>query len=115
MQQDITVIRGTTNEFDIKIVDDSGNSYELTDGETLRFGVKRNSSCNTYEIVKNLTSADQDSESGTYRVKITPEDTADLNCGTYCYDAGVQSGDDYFNIIECSHFTVAHNITTKEA
>lgn len=32
----------------------------------------------------------------------------------YCYDVGMQSGDDYYNVIPCSDFIVAHAVTKRE-
>lgn len=113
MDQDIKIIRGTTNEFDILITDDKGEPYALTEGETLRFGVKRNGSCSSYDIKKELISSDRDAETGAYRVKIQPDDTINLSCGIYYYDVGIQSGTEYYNIIEYSRFIILYNVTAK--
>lgn len=112
MKQDIEIIRGTTNTFNIEVKDADGAAYALAGGEKLVFGVKANKSNTAYDIVKILTSENANPSSG-YELELCPEDTANLPCGRYCYDIGLQSGTDYYNIIECSHFIIAHNITSK--
>ena len=110
---DISIVRGTTNTLNVTLKDPDGGAYVLADGEVLRFGVKCSHADREYLIRKDLTSADY--KNGVYPVTLRPEDTASLPCCGYCYDVGVQSGEDYYNVIECSTLTVARNITSKEA
>lgn len=113
MKQDIEIIRGTTNTFNIEVKDADGAAYALAGGEKLVFGVKANKQQAECDIVKTLTASDV-TDSGAYALKLNPEDTADLPCGHYCYDVGLASGSDYYSVIECSRFVITHSITDKE-
>lgn len=108
----ISIIRGTSNTFNITLQDPEGQPYFLAAGEVLRFGVKTRHTEESYIIEKELTA--EDLKNGVYPVKLLPEDTAGLCCYSYCYDVGVQSGDDYWIVIPCSPFVVEHNITQRE-
>lgn len=107
----ISIIRGMTNTFNITLTDPEGNPYFLGDGEVLRFGIKRNTAERQCCIRKELTAADL--KNGVYPIKLTPEDTAGLPCGGYCYDAGVQIGEDYYIVIPCSRLEITSNVTKK--
>lgn len=111
MKQDIAIIRGTTNTFSISISDASGNPYVLQSGDTIRFGVKSFQNNATYDISKTLTSASRVGD--VYQFTISASDTINLACGGYFYDIGLQNSNGYFNIIECSNFTISQNITKE--
>lgn len=113
MKQDIEIIRGTTNTFNIEVKDADGAAYTLSSGEKLVFGVKANKQQADCDILKTLTANDI-TDSGAYALKLSPEDTADLPCGHYCYDVGLVSGEDYYCVIDCSRFVIKHSITDKE-
>lgn len=114
MSKSIKIIRGTTNTFDIVLQDENGAFYRLQEGETLRFGVKVSALWDEYKLLKTLT-ADNLNEAGTaYTLILDPADTEGLSFMTYCYDVGLQVGNDYYNVIPCSDFVVAHNITERE-
>lgn len=115
MKQNISIVRGRTQTFNIAVTDANGEAYTLESEEKLIFGVKKNYYDVSYLIEKKLTSANATTDAGVYALKILPEDTKDLACGEYCYDVGLQSGSDYYSVIECSHFKVEHNVTGKEA
>lgn len=111
----ITVERGKSYGFALEITDeDTGEQYALQSGETLRFGVKARTGDPNYLILKEDTSADAD-EDGRYPIFINPTDTINLPTGTYHYDVGLQSGDDYWPIINWSDFVIGPNATTKGA
>ena len=107
MVQPIEMIRGTTNVFHITITDADGFPYPLKDGEKLHFGVKQNPKDKDLLISKIVTSGTD----GGYSVKIDPGDTADLEYGRYVYDVGLESGTEYFNVIEVSTFVIKPNVT----
>lgn len=113
-KQKISIVRGTTEYYAVSVIGSEGEPYELQTGEILRFGVKSRTDAPTYIIKKELTSEDAD-EDGEYPIKLEPSDTQNLPFGTYYYDIGLQSGDDYFSVIEASEFIVAKNITSWEA
>lgn len=107
----LQIVRGTSATLNITLQDPDGNAYILADGEILRFGIKRNSAEQKCCVEKELTAADL--ANGVYPVRLTPEDTLGLAVGGYCYDAGVQSGEDYYMVIPCSHLEITKNITQK--
>ena len=114
MKQPLSIIRGTTQTISIAVMNEDGSAYTLADGETLRFGVKRkpeddDSLC---LVKKSLTSDNLDN--GLYILTLLPSDTKDLPFGNYYYDVGLQSGNNYYNVIECSDFIIAYNITLPE-
>lgn len=111
MKQNISIVRGTTNVFQIAVQDTSGSPYLLSEGEILIFGVKTKPGEEEYTIVKMLTSDNLLND--TYLVRINPEDTENLSCGRYCYDVGLQRGNDYYMVLPCSDFTIEHNITER--
>lgn len=111
MTQKLSVIRGTTNTFQIQLTDADGQPYELYAGETLKFGVKRSKNANSCIIEKILDSDDY--TEGAYELKLEPADTEELDFGEYYYDIGMQSGTDYFNVVELSKFEITANITER--
>lgn len=112
MKQPLAIVRGTTKTMTVSVTDESGSVYELENGEVLRFGVKKHPGDQSYLFSKEMS---YDSlENGVYSFMIDPSDTEDLEFGCYYYDIGLQSGDSYFNVVECSEFRVCYNITSRE-
>ena len=107
MAQNIEIVRGTTNVIEITVLDGDGNLRNLSSGEAILFGVKERLSDENYIFVRAATQKDL----GTYTVELAKEDTEGLNYGRYFYDVGLQSGDNFFNIVEVSPFIIAHNVT----
>ena len=110
MAQRIEVVRGTTNTFEISVIDSSGGAYALGSGERIFFGIKRKPEDKEL-IFKKVAEVKGE---GLFSVKILPEDTESLNFGQYFYDVGLQQGADYHNIIEPNPFIVLANITSRE-
>ena len=111
---DIKMIRGTTMTLDIGLTDADGAAYTMGANDKLIFGVKSNPQNTAYDLKKVLTSSDAQT-GGSYKLSLTPSDTIDLPIGRYYYDVGLQSGSDYYTVIECSAFDLLTNITKKEA
>lgn len=111
MKQPISIIRGTTNSFSVSIKNTDGSDHILNAGETVRFGVKLHLASSEYLILKEITPSN--SSSNDIEFTIEPSDTENLCFGCYYYDVGVQSGLQYYNIIECSEFRICNNVTTK--
>lgn len=107
MTTKIEIVRGTTNIFPITVTDSDGIPYTLADGEKLLFGVKREPSDEEYLILKTITAATD----GAYVAEIVPDDTSGLEYGRYVYDVGLESGENYYNVIETSPFVVKPNVT----
>lgn len=113
-KQPLTMVRGTTLSLALSVQDADGNDYTLQAGEVLRFGVKKKPEDTDYIFVKEAGPTDTD-EDGKYVFALDPSDTEDKPFGCYYYDVGLQSGDDYFNVIETSNFKLAFNVTEWEA
>lgn len=107
MKNDIKVVRGTTNSFQITVTDAEGNLYNLQEGERLLFGVKKSHDDEEYIFVKSVGSC----ENGVYTVTLDPCDTDICDCCHYLYDVAIQSGADFYNVIEASVFEVCKNVT----
>lgn len=114
MEKTINIIRGTTNTFNIALKDETGAFYQMQAGDVLRFGVKVRANLDTYELVKEMTAADLNSTGDAYVLHLTPADTEDMELRRYCYDIGLQTGTDYFNVVPCNDFILHHNITKRE-
>lgn len=110
-KQKISIVRGTTNAFAVAVSDENGDAYTLESGEVLRFGVKKRPGDAQYIFVKETAEANEDGE---YDFTVDVDDTSELPFGSYYYDVGLQSGNDYFNVIPASPFEVAYNVTEWE-
>ena len=106
----IEIIRGTTNPFGIELIEkESGQHYELEEGQSLIFGVKMNEHDEYPVITKKITRV----VDGSYYLELTPNDTKFLEPGHYYYDIGLKISDSaYFNIVEPSPFVIKANITS---
>lgn len=107
MAKDIKMVRGTSRTFEISVTDADGNPYTLKAGEKLIFGVKRQTADEELLVCKVVTECTD----GVCKVELDPEDTAELAVGKYYYDVGLQTGVDYYIIVELSIFTISANIT----
>ena len=105
----LEIVRGTTNTFQIEVVDVNGTAYNLGSNERIIFGVKEKAE--DEELIFQQT-AEVVGE-GLFKVRLAPEITEGLKCGKYSYDVGLQKGADYFNIIEPSTFVIVPNVTFR--
>lgn len=104
----IKIVRGTTKVLRITIKQANGSPYIMTEGEILRLGVTDNDKggCSIFTKEVGYDAIDNNS----YIITLKPGDTSNLDCDTkYYYDIGLQSGEDYFPIIEFSPFNVLPN------
>lgn len=109
MAQRIEIVRGTTNTFEITIVDSVGGPYNLGSNERVVFGVKAKATDEELLISKTAEIVGE----GVFKVILCPEDTECLKPGRYSYDVGVEKGADYFNVIEPSPFEIVANVTFR--
>ena len=107
MAQRIEIVRGTTNTIEISVTDADGLAYTVVAGEKVVFGIKRKATDETFIIVKTASF----NTVGSYLVTLTPADTEGLNFGEYVYDVALQSGNNFYNIIEPSPFAILANVT----
>ena len=103
----INIPRGTSLGLGITVLNADGTEHDCT-SETIRFGVKADPNDSDFLISK---TADYDSENECYVVSISPSDTATLPYERYWYDIGLQSGTDYYMLVEASAFNVTKAIT----
>lgn len=105
MKQPISIVRGTTNTFQIDIVDQDGEEYLLSEDDTLVFAVKANPTDIERLIIKTLSASDQNI------VALEPSDTMNIDPGRYIYDVGLQVGEtEFYNVIESSLFEIKPNV-----
>ena len=107
MDNTIDIPRGTSLKFSAPAPD----GYERNENDIVRFGVKRTENSNDFEIEKEIT--EYDAETNSYIVRLAPEDT-DVDTGRYWYDVGLQTNDGgYYMLIKADHFNVTPAITKK--
>lgn len=109
MKQDIEIIRGTSNTLEVLVTDGNGDIYTPSADEVVVFGVKKKPHFDEYVLKKKVMGSD--CAAGICNILISPGDTEDLPFGKYFYDVGLQSGGDYFSIIEPSVFHIKPNVT----
>lgn len=111
MVQDINLTRGRSYDLNLEVTDLNGNGYTLGDGEVLLFGIKKDTATEEAPII--CRAAEETGTAGFYTFHLYPEDTQDLTPGRYYYDVGLESGGNYYNIIETSVCMLMHNVTKK--
>ena len=109
MAQKIEIVRGTTETIQIDITDANNAPYVIVNGETVIFGIKRKPTDDELIFVRGAKIGDV----GSYLVEIFPEDTDNLPCDKYFYDVALQSGKNFYNIIEASPLVILPNITRR--
>ena len=102
----IHIIRGDTTHLNINVLDANGNPWTLASGDRLVFGVKDNTNSTVYRVKKYI-----DEGTAPFEVVLRPTDTQSLRRGTYYYDVGIQTGEDYYHILPISPFTVNDSVT----
>ena len=75
----ISLTRGDTGIFTIELVDETGEPYTPGPGDSLRFAMDKKYGVSDPIIEKNIPI-------DTLTLQIDPEDTKDLDFGTYVYD-----------------------------
>lgn len=113
----IAITRGDSGYIDIGIINlDDGTEYVLQDGDTVQAQVR--TVANTGELL-----VDSSMENGKIYIDnngkivwhIVPDDTRNLDIGTYSYDVQlVTAGEDVFTFIENSPFKVTDEVTWHE-
>lgn len=110
MAQRIEIVRGTTNDFEVSIVDANGGAYTLAANERVVFGIKRNPEIEETPL---FTKTAGILGAGLFSIKLCPEDTASLVCGKYYYDVSVDDGTEFHNVIEPNLFILTANVTHR--
>lgn len=79
----IQITRGDTGIFSVSLTDEEGEPYDLQEGDTLRFTVRKSPTSGDIFIQK----------SDGPEVILSPEDTAKLSYGKYVYDIELTKAD----------------------
>ena len=112
--QNLSIVRGTSFPFSVKLTDALGDRLELDEGDVLLFGVKRFPEHKKYQFLKKLTKDDYNEQIGGYIFEIKPEDTKDFVFGKYYYDVGLQTAEgNFYTVVECSILEIRPGITAK--
>lgn len=99
----ISMIRGDSGAFTITITDTNGTPVELTDGDVLKFTLRRTPRSPTIVLQKTITD-------GT--LTINPSDTQDMPFGSYVYDVELKRADGYTDTIIPPHeFCILEEVT----
>lgn len=107
--QPVEIVRGTTNSFNITIVDSNGVAYNLGSNEKIVFGVKEKPDDQELLIAKTAEIIG----AGLFKVVLNTGDTEQLPPGSLYYDIGLDNGTDLFNVIPISPFMVVQNVTFR--
>lgn len=110
MVQCIDIVRGTTLRIQLEIADANGTPRVLNSGERILFGVKKKTADEAAVFILEAEAGETD---GQYTVTIYPEHTMDMEHGRYYYDVGLESGGDFYNVVEPSGFNILPNITKR--
>lgn len=97
----ISITRGDTGKFEIRILDAYKNIYTLEEGDTILFTVKKDTETSDVLIQKNSLD-----------IRIDPIDTQDLKYGIYKYDIQVTlANGEVHTIIPASDFIIKEEVT----
>ena len=117
IDENITIVRGDTLAFAIDLTEVSEEIDTLQapldqDLDSCYFSVRKDYSNTENVFQKSLGDGIEKIETGKYRVRIAPEDTADLDVGNYYYDCEIGINGDYFTILR-GLFEVVYDITQE--
>jgi len=98
----IILTKGDTATIHVAVQDLEGKKYDIKPTDVITFTVKRTPNSNV-SIQK-----EADSE---HFIVIRPADTSDLQCGLYCYDVQLRSGDNIYTIVPMSYFELRNEVS----
>lgn len=82
----ITMTKGDSVTLNVVVTTQSGEPYSPSDGDTIRFAVKKDYSDTRVAILKQIPL-------DTMQLSIRPEDTSSLKVGEYVYDIELRTAD----------------------
>lgn len=91
--QNIHMVRGDTLAFGVEF---QGLDQDL---DTAFFTCKANDTLTEYVFQKSLGDGIEKVETNKYRVRVAPEDTAEIEAGNYYYDFQIGVNDDVFTLL----------------
>lgn len=94
LNKSLIMVKGDTFAFGLEF---EGLDQDL---DSAYFSCKKNISDETYTFQKTLEDGIEKVETNKYRVRVAPEDTADVEAGKYYYDLQIGANDDVYTIIK---------------
>lgn len=102
----IELTRGDTARFSVDINDDEGQVYTMRSDDELVFTVK--------DDIDDIEPVIQKIVTGDNTIHIKPEDTSELDFGSYIYDVELRmENGDVYTIIEKNTFKLREEVTTR--
>ena len=89
----LCMVRGDTLAFSFEV-------EGIDSLETAYFSCKANADDTEYVFQKSLTDGISLVETGKYRVRVAPEDTSNIEVGSYYYDLEIGANSDIFTILK---------------
>lgn len=106
----IELIRNDSMTLSFKRIDAQGEVI-TEEADKIFFTVKQNNITETVVFQKTKQDMEFDTETGTYRFTILPEDTVNLPYGTYKYDLEVVNEPNYKRTISIGDFNILDEVT----
>lgn len=104
----LSITRGDTMSLDIEITGVNGEPYELREGDTLTFTVKKTTKVGDRRLVRKVMTA----ETGC-KLRLGEEDTS-LDYGDYRYDVELRTADgDVCTVVKPDRLTITEEVTTS--
>lgn len=111
----ISITRGDSAYIAIGINNPDGSDYVLHDGETVECQVRTIANTGELLVDASFENGKLYMENGAVVWHLTPEDTRNLDIGTYYYDCQLKTPNgDIFTFIESSPFRITDEVTWHE-
>lgn len=116
MENEIRMVKGTTDSVSVTIIRDDGSEYTPAETDVVRLGVKYDPHQESYDIIKTGV---YDSENGYFVFEFSPSDTAgmiaELYGERYWYDVSLQTASgDFYVVIQAAPFVLLSAVTVRE-
>lgn len=99
----ISLTRGDTLFLTVNLTDNAGDVYEPQEGDTIRFAMKKKIASTQLIMLKNIPT-------NTMTFEIKPEDTKELNYGTYVYDIELTDAHGHVTTVILGKFTLTDEV-----
>ena len=107
MRQSLQMVRGDTFSFDLELSD-----VNVDDITSIYFTVKSRLADEVPVFEKNLSNGITYIDNNTFRVRVEPDDTIELEPGIYVYDIEVSVGKDVYTVLRGTMLIVS-DVSTK--
>ena len=104
--KNLVITRGDSLIFNFEVVD---LQSALT---SAYFSVKRNYSDTNYVVQKSLSNGITLVDTGVYKVRVAPSDTANLDLGSYYYDLQINISGDVYTILK-GNLKIEYDVTEE--